>query len=92
MKKDAYLNEISLAVPEHDIHLLAAAGEGAISAGRTEPHRDCSVAVSGGLGAYKMNKHSALRAGIFKALGSTDPMGVLQSAEARASALRSSSR
>src|ERR1035437_9547312 len=64
--------------------LLAAAGEGAISAGRTEPHRDCSVAVSGGLGAYKMNKHSALRAGIFKALGSTDPMGVMPSAEARA--------
>jgi hypothetical protein len=36
-----------------------------------------------------VNKHSALRAGIFKAKGSTDPMGILESAEARASALRS---
>lgn len=31
-----------------------------------------------------IKKHSALRAGIFKAWGSTDPMGVLESAEARA--------
>jgi hypothetical protein len=32
-------------------HLLAAAAEGATLAGRWEPHRECSVAVSGDLGA-----------------------------------------
>jgi PRTRC genetic system protein C len=72
--------------------LLAAAGEGATLAGQREPHRECSMAVSGDSLAWCREQAFRPSGGDFQGIGVYRSDGCLESAEARASALRSSSR
>jgi len=64
------------------LYVLVAAGEGAILAGQAEPHRECSMAVSGDRVAWCREQGFRPSGGDFQGIGSTDPMGVLESAEA----------
>ena len=49
--------------------LLAAAGEGAILAGQAEPHRECSMAVSGGSVAWCREQAFRPSGGDFQGIG-----------------------
>ena len=71
--------------------LLAAAGEGAILAGQAEPHRECSMAVRVET-VWRGEEAFRPSGGDFQGIGVYRSDGVLESAEARAAALRSSSR
>src|SRR5229473_4982089 len=62
------------------------AGSAATRAWSRDIFQGCSVVANElvnftGKRAFSVSEHSALRAGIFKALGSTDPTGFLKSAE-----------
>src|ERR1019366_796318 len=71
--------------------MLVAAGEGAILAGQAEPHRECSMAVSGDSVAW-WTRIPPFGRGFSRHSGLPIRWVFLESAEARASALRSSSR
>jgi hypothetical protein len=64
------------------VPLLAAAGEGATLAGQREPHRECSMAVSGDTRAWCREHAFRPSGGDFQGIGVYRSDGCLESAEA----------